>query len=48
MRQRRARSSSSRPRPTPDRPRERLEALGPAALSDAELVALLLQNMWYR
>jgi DNA repair protein RadC len=28
----------------PDRPRERLEALGPAALSDAELIALLLRT----
>ena len=28
----------------PDRPRERLEALGPEALSDAELVALLLRT----
>ena len=29
---------------TPDRPRERLDALGPAALSDAELIALLLRT----
>jgi len=29
---------------TPDRPRERLEALGPSALSDAELVALMLRT----
>jgi DNA repair protein RadC len=29
-------------RPAPERPRERLAALGPAALSDAELVAILL------
>ncbi len=35
---------STRPRPTLDRPRERLEALGPSALSDAELVALLLRT----
>ncbi len=32
-------------RPTPpDRPRERLDTLGPAALSDAELIALLLRT----
>jgi DNA repair protein RadC len=28
----------------PDRPRERLDTLGPAALSDAELIALLLRT----
>lgn len=31
-------------RPPTDRPRERLNALGPAALSDAELLALLLRT----
>lgn len=31
-------------RPPSDRPRERLAALGPAALSDAELLALLLRT----
>jgi DNA repair protein RadC len=30
--------------PVPDRPRERLAALGPEALSDAELLALLLRT----
>ena len=30
--------------PAPERPRERLAARGPAALSDAELVAVLLDN----
>jgi len=30
--------------PAPERPRERLAARGPAALSDAELVAILLDN----
>ena len=33
-----------RPVPFRDRPRERLEALGPEALSDTELVALLLRT----
>ena len=37
-------SAESRPWPTSDRPRERLEALGPPALSDAELLALLLRT----
>jgi DNA repair protein RadC len=30
--------------PAPDRPRERLQSLGPAALSDVELIALLLRT----
>jgi DNA repair protein RadC len=30
--------------PAPERPRERLLALGPAALTDAELLALLLRH----
>jgi len=33
-----------RRRDSPDRPRERLEALGSSALSDAELIALLLRT----
>jgi DNA repair protein RadC len=40
-------SGGERPRPRPwsyDRPRERLSRLGPEALSDAELLALLLRN----
>jgi DNA repair protein RadC len=32
------------PRPASDRPRERLEAVGPEALSDAEVLALLLRT----
>ncbi|MFY9588111.1 MAG: UPF0758 domain-containing protein, partial [Actinomycetota bacterium] len=31
-------------RPPADRPRERLDSLGPAALSDAELLALLIRT----
>lgn len=33
---------SDAPAPAPDRPRERLLAAGPRALSDADLLALLL------
>ena len=38
----------SSPAPTNDRPRERLDSLGPAALSDAELLALLLRTGGHR
>jgi DNA repair protein RadC len=37
-------ASPAKPAPTPDRPRERLENVGAEALSDAELLALLLRT----